>query len=97
MNLTPTHYKATPASADQPDLGVAARAVTATKVYGKGDAEVRALDGVTVDFAPSRFTAIMGPSGSDIWRPPTFVGNPGSTLQRPLRLRAHAYGSIHLD
>ena len=27
-------------------------------------AEVRALDGVTVDFATGRFTAIMGPSGS---------------------------------
>jgi putative ABC transport system ATP-binding protein len=46
------------------DLGVAARAVDATKVYGKGEAEVRALDGVSVDFATSRFTAIMGPSGS---------------------------------
>jgi putative ABC transport system ATP-binding protein len=44
--------------------GVAARAVEATKVYGKGEAEVRALDGVTVDFATGRFTAIMGPSGS---------------------------------
>ena len=43
---------------------VAARAVDATKVYGKGEAEVRALDGVTVDFATARFTAIMGPSGS---------------------------------
>ena len=43
---------------------VAARAVDAIKVYGKGEAEVRALDGVTVDFATGRFTAIMGPSGS---------------------------------
>ena len=58
----PSHSESS--SADQPDLGVAARAVTATKVYGKGDAEVRALDGVSVDFATSRFTAIMGPSGS---------------------------------
>jgi putative ABC transport system ATP-binding protein len=41
-----------------------ARAVQATKVYGTGDTEVRALDGVTVDFATGRFTAIMGPSGS---------------------------------
>ena len=46
------------------DNAVAARAVDATKVYGRGDTEVRALDGVTVDFATSRFTAIMGPSGS---------------------------------
>src|SRR4051812_38003591 len=43
---------------------VAARAVDAVKVYGRGDTEVRALDGVTVDFASGRFTAIMGPSGS---------------------------------
>ena len=42
----------------------AARAVDAVKVYGKGEAEVRALDGVTVDFEAARFTAIMGPSGS---------------------------------
>ncbi|MFD2414739.1 ABC transporter ATP-binding protein [Amycolatopsis pigmentata] len=34
------------------------------KVYGKGDAVVRALDGVTVSFAAGQFTAIMGPSGS---------------------------------
>jgi len=44
--------------------GVAARAVDATKVYGAGDTEVRALDGVTVDFARGRYSAIMGPSGS---------------------------------
>jgi putative ABC transport system ATP-binding protein len=33
-------------------------------VYGEGQAEVRALDGVTVGFPAGRFTAIMGPSGS---------------------------------
>ncbi|HEX5018132.1 MAG TPA: ABC transporter ATP-binding protein [Actinomycetes bacterium] len=42
----------------------AARAQDLTKIYGQGDAEVRALDGVTVDFESGRFTAIMGPSGS---------------------------------
>src|SRR3954462_14855873 len=35
-----------------------------TRVYGEGEAAVRALDGVTVDFPKGRFTAIMGPSGS---------------------------------
>src|SRR4051812_7154150 len=35
-----------------------------TRVYGEGEAAVRALDGVTVDFPQGRFTAIMGPSGS---------------------------------
>jgi putative ABC transport system ATP-binding protein len=43
---------------------IAAGAVDATKVYGIGDAQVRALDGVTVAFEKAKFTAIMGPSGS---------------------------------
>ncbi|MFF9011896.1 ABC transporter ATP-binding protein [Streptomyces sp. NPDC014870] len=42
----------------------AARVVAAVKVYGGGDTEVRALDGVSVDFPAGSFTAIMGPSGS---------------------------------
>jgi len=45
-------------------LESAARAVGAVKVYGKGATEVRALDGVDVEFPRGRFTAIMGPSGS---------------------------------
>ncbi|MBV9830412.1 MAG: ABC transporter ATP-binding protein, partial [Marmoricola sp.] len=43
---------------------VAARVVDLTKVYGSGAAEVRALDGVTLDVAAGEFTAVMGPSGS---------------------------------
>jgi putative ABC transport system ATP-binding protein len=35
-----------------------------TKIYGKGDTEVRALDGIDVEFNRGEFTAIMGPSGS---------------------------------
>jgi putative ABC transport system ATP-binding protein len=42
----------------------AARAVDLTKTYGTGDAVVRALDGVDIEFERGRFTAIMGPSGS---------------------------------
>jgi putative ABC transport system ATP-binding protein len=34
------------------------------RIYGEGQATVRALDGVTVGFPKSRFTAIMGASGS---------------------------------
>ncbi|MET0434216.1 MAG: ABC transporter ATP-binding protein [Cellulomonas sp.] len=34
------------------------------KTYGTGEAAVRALDGVDVDFAREELTAIMGPSGS---------------------------------
>jgi putative ABC transport system ATP-binding protein len=33
------------------------------KTYGVGDAEVRALDGVSLNVAPGEFVAIMGPSG----------------------------------
>ncbi|MGO9754940.1 MAG: ABC transporter ATP-binding protein [Solirubrobacteraceae bacterium] len=35
-----------------------------TKSYGAGDVVVHALDGVSVEFDPGRFTAVMGPSGS---------------------------------
>jgi putative ABC transport system ATP-binding protein len=42
----------------------AARAIDLTKTYGKGDAVVRALDGISVEFESGRFTAVMGPSGS---------------------------------
>jgi len=35
-----------------------------TKIYGKGDIEVRALDGVTLQIHENEFVAIMGPSGS---------------------------------
>ncbi|MET9675469.1 ABC transporter ATP-binding protein [Streptomyces sp. NPDC006482] len=42
----------------------AARVLDAVKVYGRGDTEVRALDGVSVGFPAGRFTAVMGPSGS---------------------------------
>jgi putative ABC transport system ATP-binding protein len=42
----------------------AASAVDLTKVYGHGEAAVRALDEVDVGFDRGRFSAIMGPSGS---------------------------------
>ena len=44
--------------------GVAASARDLVKTYGSEEAEVRALDGVTVDLMKGEFTAIMGPSGS---------------------------------
>jgi putative ABC transport system ATP-binding protein len=46
------------------ETGVAARAIGVSKIYGSGEAAVRALDDVSVEFASARFTAIMGPSGS---------------------------------
>jgi putative ABC transport system ATP-binding protein len=42
----------------------AAHAMDLVKTYGTGDAVVHALNGVTVEFARGRFTAVMGPSGS---------------------------------
>jgi putative ABC transport system ATP-binding protein len=47
-----------------PITTIAARAVSASKIYGKGDTEVRALDAIDVDFGTAQYTAIMGPSGS---------------------------------
>jgi len=47
-----------------PTTAVAARAVHASKIYGEGETEVRALDDVDVDFERGAYTAIMGPSGS---------------------------------
>ncbi len=45
-----------------PEARASARGLV--KVYGSGTTAVRALDGVDVDFARGRLTAIMGPSGS---------------------------------
>ncbi len=42
----------------------AARMDSGVKIYGEGTATVRALDGVSAEFASGQFTAIMGPSGS---------------------------------
>jgi putative ABC transport system ATP-binding protein len=61
--MTTTTDTTTP-STDAAPPTLAARAVDASKVYGTGDTEVRALDGVTCGFEKGRFTAIMGPSGS---------------------------------
>jgi putative ABC transport system ATP-binding protein len=49
---------------EAPSRTAAASALHASKHYGKGDSEVRALDDVTVEFHTGEFTAIMGPSGS---------------------------------
>jgi putative ABC transport system ATP-binding protein len=64
MPDTTTTHPGGPTPAGAAAGSVAARAVDAVKVYGEGDTEVRALDGVTVDFPRGRYTAIMGPSGS---------------------------------
>lgn len=53
--LLTTHHRAQ-------DSVLTARSLT--KIFGKGDAAVTALDNVDVDIARAQFTAIMGPSGS---------------------------------
>jgi putative ABC transport system ATP-binding protein len=35
-----------------------------TKIYGMGDAQVQALDGISLEIKENEFVAIMGPSGS---------------------------------
>ncbi|MDO4243573.1 MAG: ABC transporter ATP-binding protein [Actinomyces sp.] len=67
------------------DPVVTARNVS--KVFGRGDSSVTALDSVDVHIARSRFTAIMGPSGSG-----------KSTLMHCLAgLDSATSGTIHLD
>lgn len=43
---------------------VAASTHGLSKVYGRGEARVTALDGIDLDIGAGQFTAIMGPSGS---------------------------------
>jgi putative ABC transport system ATP-binding protein len=47
---------------NQTDVLIAFRGVT--KIYGQGDASMRALQGIDVDINEGEFVAIMGPSGS---------------------------------
>ena len=60
--MTIVHDSAT--TVGTPLRGVAARAVQATRTYGKGLGSVTALDHVDVEFDAGAFTTIMGPSGS---------------------------------
>ncbi|MDF1607216.1 ABC transporter ATP-binding protein [Hoeflea sp. YIM 152468] len=58
--MTKTATAATEPSDDRPLI----RLRRITKVYGTGDAEVRALRGIDMDIRGGEFVAIMGPSGS---------------------------------
>ncbi|NNE86566.1 MAG: ABC transporter ATP-binding protein [Silicimonas sp.] len=49
---------------DDPDHMPLIRLRGIDRVYGSGEAEVRALDGVDLDIERGEFVAIMGPSGS---------------------------------
>jgi putative ABC transport system ATP-binding protein len=54
----------TPVPSPDPAALPAAHAIDLVKTYGKGDAVVQALDGITLQLERGRFTAVMGPSGS---------------------------------
>jgi putative ABC transport system ATP-binding protein len=61
------HMQTTLASGPPTDaIGTApaARIIDGTKIYGTGATAVRALDGISAEFAAGAFTAIMGSSGS---------------------------------
>ncbi|WP_250505808.1 ABC transporter ATP-binding protein [Bowdeniella massiliensis] len=45
-------------------ISAAIRAENLTKIYGSGDAAVRAVDNVSVAIEAGEFTSVMGPSGS---------------------------------
>ena len=62
MSLTTLPTRSSTLPTNPPEVAV--QAVKATKIYGRGDTEVCALDGVNVAFQRGELTAIMGPSGS---------------------------------
>ena len=53
-----------PGAPAETEVAAAARAEHVSKMYGKGETSVTALQDVSVAFGRGRFTAIMGPSGS---------------------------------
>jgi putative ABC transport system ATP-binding protein len=57
------------------------------RVFGKGDGQVRALDGVSLEIEAGTFTAIMGPSGS----------GKSTLLQVAAGLDRPTHGSVRLD
>src|SRR3954465_12589748 len=62
--MTATALTATGTATGTATRTVAASARDVFKVYGRGDAAVRALDGASLDVERGTFTAVMGPSGS---------------------------------
>lgn len=45
-------------------MGAIIQTIDITKIYGKGNVEVRALDGVSLTIQEGEFVVVMGPSGS---------------------------------
>ena len=59
-----TNTTITATAAAQAQASSIVRLQGVSKIYGSGDAQVRALDDVSIGFGAGEFTAIMGPSGS---------------------------------
>jgi len=65
-----------------------------TKVYGRGDAEVRALDGVDLRIMPGEFVSIMGASGSGKSTAMNIVGCLDSATSGSYRFYGVEVGSL---
>ena len=57
-------FHSAPGEKPPPDPEPAVQAIDLVRIYGKDQAVVRAVDGVSLCFARAHFTAVMGPSGS---------------------------------
>jgi putative ABC transport system ATP-binding protein len=67
------------------------------KIYGEGDTEVRALDGVDLAIKPREFVAIMGASGSGKSTAMNIIGCLDVPTQGQYRFRGVDVGSLDAD
>src|SRR4051812_42808158 len=65
------------------------------RVFGRGDGQVRALDGVTLSMARGTFTAIMGPSGSGKSTLLQLAAGLDRPTQGRVRLGEHELGDLN--
>jgi len=65
-----------------------------TKIYGEGDAEVRALDGIDMHINEGEFVAIMGPSGSGKSTAMNIIGCLDSPTSGQFRFEGVEVGSL---
>jgi putative ABC transport system ATP-binding protein len=82
-----TSLAAYPRTLEPADRSAMVHVDDVVRVFGRGDGQVRALDGVTLSMAPGTFTAIMGPSGS----------GKSTLLQIAAGLDRPTQGRVHLD